>query len=190
LRQAYDYWQDQPGSYSFPHYRQSNGATQPTKGFLPNGAAAPLAGEIRAKTPGCNSRIKPPQHANSRFGPRFRARSPLSDPRWCNACSFRPRSFTPYLATRAYVPGAQPVPPFARLRSGRPLSLRIIPCTPKTSKPRTKSLSDESHCGPGRMFRAARGYRGGMPSPTESIEPRVGALRRALLYRGGSRGRV
>jgi hypothetical protein len=63
-----------------------------------------------------------PRYANSRFGPRFRARSPLPDPRWCNACSFRPRSFTPYLATRAYVPGAQPVPPFARLRSGRPLS--------------------------------------------------------------------
>jgi hypothetical protein len=29
---------------------------------------------------------------------------------------------TLYLATRAYVPGAQPVPPFVRLRSGRPLS--------------------------------------------------------------------
>ena len=49
---------------------------------------------------------------------------------------------------------ALPPPPRSDIAPQSP-KIRIIPCTPKTSKPRTKSLSDESHCGPGRMFSAA-----------------------------------
>jgi len=143
-----------------------------------------------------------PRDANSRSRPRFRARSPLSDPWWCNACSFRPRSFTPYLATRAYVPGDQPVPPFARLRSGRPLSyhqedefdsqpstspspkIRHSPArAPSASSPARPKPQDHgpspfptsSHCGSGRMFSAARGDRGGMPeSNRRHIAARLG----------------
>lgn len=91
-------------------------------------------------------------------------------------CMFIPSALIHTLVGNQGLTGAQPVPPSARLRSGRPLSyhqedefdshpstspssprsdispspIGIIPCTPKTSKPRTKSLSDQfSHCGPG-----------------------------------------
>lgn len=174
------------------------------------------------KLPGCNSRVEPPNNTlpgQPHFPPgrKLPIRAPLqgSVPPFGSAvvqCMFIPSALIHTLVGNQGLTGAQPVPPSARLRSGRPLSyhqedefdshpstspssprsdispspIGIIPCTPKTSKPRTKSLSDQfSHCGPGAECLALPGLSWRYAEFQPEAKPRVGALRRALLYRGG-----
>jgi hypothetical protein len=158
LRQAYDYWQDQPGSYSFPHYRQSDGATQPTKSFLQNGAAAPLAGEIRAKTPGCNSRVKPPTRSPATpFSPgtQLPIRAPLqgSVPPFGSAvvqCMFIPSALIHTLLGKPgpMSPALNPSPPSPDSEVAAPsliikrTSLTVIPALPP---PPRSDIAPEPH---------------------------------------------
>jgi hypothetical protein len=178
-------------------------ATGPTKGFLPNGAAAPLAGEIRAKTPGCNSRVKPPKTRSPRptpFSPgdaKLPIRAPLqgSVPPSGSAvvqCMFIPSALIhTLLGNQGLCPRRSTRPPLRPTQKWPPSLLSASsPARPKPQNHGPSPSPTSPIVGLAECFALPVAIVEVCRVQPKSIEPRVGALRRALLYRGGSRGRV